>query len=251
MGWDINGNNLAGRWLMTLLGLTILVTGCEDFEPFVSDDHTVTREIQLKPYSSIWTYGLFDICLVQDTTHKVILTGRKAVLNNMDHSQDNHRITFREGSGNHWYSKGGKPTLEFHFRNLRYLRIEEPANLISQDTIHTDKLQLFIANELSEVNLLIDAGYFYLENWTTSTGIFTIDGKCREMSIRLCGSGHLEAAGLQAQKATILQQSIGDAHVRVHDTLEVQTTSSGNVYYYGRPEKIIFDQHASGELIGN
>lgn len=227
----------------------LLAAGCEKVNSLYTDESITEKEVSFDHYNSIWTYGIFDIRLVEDTVYKMVVTGRRSVVDNITYTQKNRKIIIEENKKNQWYRGIEKPVLEFHFRELRYFRIEEPSRLRSLDTIHSDNLQVIVANELSEVDLTMDAGTFYMENWSTNTGEYTLSGRCENFSVKLCGSGSLHAEGLETSHAVIEQQSIGKGYLSVKDTLEVYSSSQGDIYYAGNPKKIIFEQNASGELI--
>jgi len=248
----IAGKSFALTRLLMLAASIVLpgISGCENLGSMVMEDQEVIREKQLEPYHTIWTYGLFDITLVQDSVHKVVISGRKGQVNNIHFSQHNRRIRVTEKSTNHWYSGMGKPQLEFHFKEMRYVRLEEPSTLTSQDTLHGKHLKLIVANELSGIDLQINTNSLYLENWTTNTGRFKIAGQCDDLRVQLTGSARLEAGNLHTREAFIRQESIGDVYIHTKDTLEVHSFARGHVYYYGNPEEIIFENSSSGELIG-
>jgi hypothetical protein len=227
-----------------------MLGSCEKTGDLWLDQKKIVRQVELEPRDAIWTYGLFDIRLIQDTTYKLVIRGHREVVNNIHVSQNKRKTTVTEDFSNHWYSSKSKPVLEYHFPRLRYFRIEEPSRLTSVDTIHSNHLQVIVANELSEIDLAVDAGYLYLENWTTNTGNYSFRGKAQQFEVELHGSGRLQAESLHTTNAVIRQHSIGDIHIRTSDTLQVQSSGSGDVFYYGKPAEIIFEQSASGDLIG-
>jgi len=249
--WVISGNPPI-RKAMMLTGLitVLMLAGCEKAGDLWLDEKKIVRQVNLEARDAIWTYGLFDIRLVQDTTNKLIIRGHRQMVNNIHVTQNKRKTTVTEDLSNHWYSSKSNPVLEFHFTSLRYFRIEEPSRLSSADTIHSNHLEVIVANELSEIDLMVDAGYLYLENWTTNTGNFRFRGKAQQYKVELHGSGRLQADSLLTKNALIRQQSIGDIHIRASDTLQVHSSGSGDVFYYGEPAEIIFEQTASGELIG-
>jgi len=237
---------------MMLTGLitVLMMAGCEKAGDLWLDDKKTVRQVSLEPRDAIWTYGLFDIRLVEDTTNKLVIRGHREVVNNIEVTQNKRKTTVTEDLSNRWYNSKSKPVLEYHFTRLRYFRIEEPSRLSSADTIHSKHLEVIVANELSEIDLMVDAGYLYLENWTTNTGNFRFRGKATQFKVELHGSGRLQADSLYTENARVRQQSIGDIHIRANDTLQVHSSGSGNVFYYGEPAEIIFEQNAAGELIG-
>lgn len=236
---------------MAFLLAWLFMPGCQEAQVlFGEDNEPVSRQVKLEAYRSVWTYGLFEISLVQDTVNKAVVHGKPSIVENIQLEQEGGKVTVTEKKSNHWDHSGKKPLLEFHFRNLNYFRIEEPSRLYSRDTLHTNKLEVIVANGLSEIDLLIDAGYFYLENWTTNTGKYALRGLCQDFEMKLCGSATLKARGLKVRNARITQQSMGDGYITVQDTLEVHSSGQGHIYYYGNPQKVIFTQQASGQLIG-
>ena len=227
----------------------LLPVGCEQVHELYTDPQITREEIPLEPYHTIWTYGLFDIRLTEDTVCKVMLKGKKSVLDNLWFNQRGKKILVGEGKKNQWHRATDKPVLDFHFKKLRYLRIEEPSCLQADDTIHTSQLKLILANELTKMNLLLDAERVYMENWSTNTGVYHLAGRCAHLHVKLCGSGRLEAERLKTQNAVIEQHSIANGYLTVKDTLEVYSKNAGNIFYSGDPAKIIFEKHASGKLI--
>jgi hypothetical protein len=255
LNWDLATTGSGGKGIIKMLvcsGILVIlaIAGCEQASMLGSNDKKASREVALEDYRSVWTYGLFDISLVQDTVHKAVIKGRRSMVENIHFKHEDGRITVTEGKSNYWQPEADKPRVTFHFDNLNYFRIEEPSSLTSPDTIHTSRLEVIVANELSRVDLKLDVGYFYLENWTTSTGRFRLEGQCHQLEVKLCGSGVLKADKLAADKAFIRQKSIGDGYVRVSDTLKVHSTGSGDVYYYGSPGQVLFQKQSSGQLIG-
>jgi hypothetical protein len=227
----------------------LLPAGCEQVHEMYTDPQITRKQIPLETYHTIWTYGIFDIRLVEDTVCKVMLNGKKSLLDNIWFNQRGKKILVGEEKKNQWYRGTDKPVLEFHFRKLRYLRIEEPSYLKTVDTIHTRQLKLILANELTRMDLMLDAEHVYMENWSTNTGVYHLTGRCAHLHVKLCGSGRLEAERLETQNAVIEQHSIANGYLTVTDTLEVYSKNEGNIFYSGDPAKIIFERHASGKLI--
>lgn len=238
------------KYLPLYLFLLIMLTGgCEEVNDLYSDNREIVREVKFEPYDYVRIWSVCNIRLVEDTVCKAVLKGRKSVINNISFRQEENKILVGEERENQWYRGTQKPFLEFHFTSLRYFRIEEPAHLWSEDTIHTNHLSVIAANELSDVDLVMDTKSFYLENWTTNTGNYKLSGKCNKLQAKMYGSGRLQAEDLSTSHAVIEQHSIANGYLSVKDTLEVYMESTGNIYYSGNPEKIVFKQHASGKLI--
>jgi hypothetical protein len=232
-----------------ILLLAFLTAGCEQVNDLYTDSREVTKEVSFDSYNSIWTYGVFNIRLVEDTVCKAVVKGKRSIVKNLTFKQERRKIIVREEQTNKWARGTEKPVLEFHFKRLRYFRIEEPASLESLNTLHSRHLEVIAANELSRVDLTMDVQSFYMENWSTNTGVYELSGNCGNFHVKLCGSGELRAEKLKTKNARIEQQSIANGYLSVNDTLRVFSSNEGDVYYSGEPEKIVFKKQASGKLI--
>jgi len=71
-----------------------------------------------------------------------------------------------------------------------------------------------------------------------------------ELDIDFRGVGHVFAYGLKVDKWVVLNSGTGDCKVWVNETLEVDISSLGNVYYRGNPE-ITFADSGLGKLIND
>jgi len=84
----------------------------------------------------------------------------------------------------------------------------------------------------------------------TSSGNVTIaDGKADEQHIRLSSSGEYDGKNVICQNAYVKLTSSGNATLNVLEHLEADLSSSGNVYYVGKPKVVYTDSSSSGRVI--
>ena len=76
------------------------------------------------------------------------------------------------------------------------------------------------------------------------SGSVSVDGRTDSLSIRIRGSGDVNAADLRSNDVAIRLFGSGDASVFASDSLDVTITGSGNVDYHGDPAK--FSENVSG-----
>jgi len=82
-----------------------------------------------------------------------------------------------------------------------------------------------------------------LEVDISSSGNLVIDGgEVEDQDISITSSGDYKARNLESREARVRVSSSGNATVRVSDYLDAQTSSSGDIYYYGNPD---VDEHSS------
>ncbi len=93
----------------------------------------------------------------------------------------------------------------------------------------------------------IEAGHLYAtsgEIGISGSGDVRVgDGACGTLSIAISGSGDVEAAGLAVRKAKVAIGGSGDVELHVDEILEASIAGSGGVTYGGRP---LVDSHISG-----
>ena len=83
------------------------------------------------------------------------------------------------------------------------------------------------------------------------SGDVVLQGECENLTIRIVGSGEVDARRLEATKADVqtLGPDSGDAHVSVSSELKIAILGSGDIYYYGEPESLEKAVMGSGSVM--
>ena len=87
-----------------------------------------------------------------------------------------------------------------------------------------------------------------LEGRLTGSGDVKLKGKVREFSAKVTGSGDFLASNLTAEEVDAAVLGSGDIQVRVTNSLRARVSGSGDIYYYGNPEKEDFKTTGSGSI---
>ncbi|MFH1049964.1 MAG: head GIN domain-containing protein [bacterium] len=80
------------------------------------------------------------------------------------------------------------------------------------------------------------------------SGNINVNGIANTAVMELNGSGNINAVELNSQYCDILVSGSGNTETLVNKELNVKIQGSGNVKYYGNPEKIKMDAVGSGKL---
>jgi hypothetical protein len=84
----------------------------------------------------------------------------------------------------------------------------------------------------------------------TSLGNLIIDaGEVETQNLVLSSSGEYDGTNLVSQNTRVRLSSSGDANINVHENLEADLSSSGNVYYIGDPAVFVSDSSSTGKVI--
>ena len=73
----------------------------------------------------------------------------------------------------------------------------------------------------------------------SSSGDVTLEGVCQSATLASSSAGDIEADDLKAEKVVAKASSSGDITCYASESLEVSTSSSGNVGYKGNPKQIL------------
>jgi hypothetical protein len=115
-------------------------------------------------------------------------------------------------------------------------------------TVNADQFQIKISGSGSLHIGTLNATH--LDIALTSSGNLSIDnGQVETQDIVLSSSGKYDSANLVSQNASMRLSSSGDAAIHVLENLEVDLSSSGNVYYTGNPSIRNADSSSSGNVI--
>ena len=136
-----------------------------------------------------------------------------------------------------------------------YLTVKELKALTTKNSgdaevteVNTDNFSIRITGSGSVHINTLNVGR--LDMKLTSSGNLTIrDGKADEQNIRLSSSGEYDGENVICQNAYITLTSSGNAILNVLEVLEADLSSSGNVYYIGKPRIIYKDSSSSGRVL--
>lgn len=229
--------------------LAIIFASCSDWGFIGNDDTTVKAYENLGPYQHIEIRGIYTVELKQSKQNKAIVSGTKNQIENINVISDENQLKIETEGNELWQSDYKRPELTIFVDSLRELWSYQPINLISNDTIRSKKLKIYLIGELSESDFIVRADYFRFVNSSSSTGKYTIRGKAEEFYCRLRGSSHIEARDLEAEYIGFKHESIGDGYIYAKNRLNLFSNNSGNLYYTGNPESIETELNASGKLI--
>jgi hypothetical protein len=73
-------------------------------------------------------------------------------------------------------------------------------------------------------------------------------GRVNEQRIMISSSGDYRAENLESGTAEVRSSSSGDARIRVTKSLDASTSSSGDIYYAGKPGRVRLNESSSGKI---
>lgn len=137
------------------------------------------------------------------------------------------------------------PVIEVFYSRLEALKLNGSADIRFKEMLVTKDFELKI-NGSGDVVLPIETKD--LEIKINGSGDVAIEGYTKDAEISINGSGDINAKELQAQDAEVKINGSGNVRLTVSNHLEATISGSGDVTYYGNPEKLEIKSLGSGNV---
>ncbi len=229
--------------------ILLFIFSCDD--AFMDKGSIVTKSIEISEFNKIYIENIFEIHLIQDTLCKIEAKGGSNLLANLEFTvNEEHRLTIYDNNTASWSRDYDKIELFISVDSLRWLQLNAPSKIISQNTLITPELKILSITDFSEIDIDIKCGNFYVVNSEPSGGIINIRGNTNTFNFWARGSLQVNAENFEAKNVTVKTESIGNCYVSASESLKVEISRTGNVYYKGNPETIEFaNENTENQLI--
>jgi hypothetical protein len=233
------------------------------FSKVKGNGNVITETRTTDSYDQISAAGSFDVILVKGTEGKITLEGEENIISLIETEvKDNKlKVAFKRGVN---VSYRRHITITIPFEDLNAVSFAGSGNLKSEYVIKADKLNASLAGS-GDVNLPLEgtqikvsvsgSGNFTAQiksqNLTASlagSGDIELDGDSQTVEIAVSGSGDVDAKNLQSDKAKISIAGSGDVLVTSRVEIYARVSGSGNIDYYGKPQKEDIKVSGSGRV---
>ena len=229
--------------LFTYILLLTLFASCQRI---LFNDDEGTREIQLEDFHAADISGIYDIVLVQDSTNKLVITGKKDinsitafVKNDTLIIDDHKKMTVNPD----------KNRLTIHFIDIEHLVTNDPVYISNTDTIRTDNFVYEGIGEITEARLIVDCNYFLIVNSANTLGYSYISGFANTSVLFNRYGSSIFAENLKCRNVEAINGSVGDIYLSASDNITASIKGPGNIYYHGKPVVKITEQTGSGKIV--
>jgi hypothetical protein len=232
--------------------IIIIIYSCEkeSSDCLYKKGNIIKQEIFTENFSCIAVNDIFNVILMQDTVHRIVIEGGENVLPNVEAIIRNDTLTAQHSIRCNWFRDYEKINLYIFFSRLKHIVTYSPVKIISADTINCNNLEYFAIGEIGEAAMMLNCSYFRFDDSYSTLGWFKFKGKSDKIRFYVNYGSSVFADSLISKDADIYYKTIGDIHVHVTDHLRVWIWGKGNVYYSGNPAKVeIVEKKSSGQLI--
>ncbi len=228
--------------------ILVISTSCND-ALFDAGD-IISKDYALDEFNEIYINDIFDVCLIQDTVCKLQIEGGSNLLPNIDFKVTNNKFYIENNNSAQWSRNYERIKIYISVKEIKFLRVDESANVKTIDTLITPKLTVWSINDYADISINVKCDNFYIVNEGTSGGYFTIKGETINSGIWARGSCIIDAIDFLSEKTVIKNESIGNCYINASNILNVEILRSGDIYYKGNPETINYlPDNTKGQLI--
>lgn len=139
-------------------------------------------------------------------------------------------------------------SIDVRVPRLNGIIISGPGLVRTERKLVKDRFEVYGLGS-GDCDLLLEVDNLISE--VTGTGVLRYEGIAGSHSIRINGSGDIQAYQLPSNTVSVNSRGPGNAFVQVNQVLTVRTNSSGDVYYRGKPTTINSSGTGSGEIIND
>jgi len=200
------------------------------------------KVIDVKPFNSIEADGVYDIVLSQGAKESVTVKGDYSPRMKI-YTEGNTLIL--SDSEHVRFLSNTHTTLYVTIVNINSMNIVGVCNIKCSDTLHLKKL-VFDFPGVGSANLLLNADSIKITN--EGTGGLKLAGKADYTSISEDGTGSINAEKLRVKDLHAHLDGTGDAALYASNTIYIETSGTGDVYYSGPAKVMQTDNTGTGSI---
>ncbi|NPA45118.1 MAG: hypothetical protein GXO49_06265, partial [Chlorobi bacterium] len=142
--------------------------------------------------------------------------------------------------------------ITIHVKKISLIKLNGSSKVTSKiPLINNYEIGLIANAKYNEADLNVNSKVFYYWNTHLNGGRIFVKGSVETLKLWNASLGSVDATNLNAENVLVDNDSKGNCKVNVSNKLECKITGTGNVYYYGTPKTIIYNDSLSigGQLI--
>jgi hypothetical protein len=132
--------------------------------------------------------------------------------------------------------------------NLEHVRATAGSNVYSEDTIHTDDLEVS-ATAGSNIKLKLTAGH--IDASVSAGSNIRMEGSTGEIVAKASSGSNIKAEELKAESAEVKVSSGANIWITAGKELNAAASSGGNIFYSGNPSDTNISKSSGGNVIKN
>jgi len=216
---------------------------------FVSTGEITEEVRESESFSKIIVNDNIDIIIEPGTSELLTVIAGKNLLDKIITEIDGDTLTISNNNSCNWVRDFSVPiTVRIPISNLSEIEYRSIGDINCTDTIFGDSLIINVFEGAGTLNLLTNS-YLVRTNLHYGTADIKVSGRCNLSYVYSASFGLIDNRNLISKQVYVGSKSSNDVYVNALSTIAATTEGIGNIYYFGSPENISFNQIGSGQLI--
>lgn len=224
--------------------LVLLVASCDYIDNLTTSSEIITQSVEIETVEKIIINTPCKLILSNSEETDLTITGQEHLLNDLTVDYQNNSLSIDHRKSD-YLQKSKLIELYITANALKNITINKVMTLTSDEAITSRDLNIIVNGtaKFTEVDLSINNSSTILNIYGfNNSGNYIIEGSTNQFLTNIEGSVNVYADQFISNKVKVRHKSIGECNVYAHESLDVETYSSGNTYYDGEPNSISHEQ---------
>ena len=234
-----------------IAAISLLLNSCEGIYFSCLKGNGILMEEERHPgeFSGIISEGDYDVFIIIDTVHKVVIEADENLMPYIRTVVKNEKLVIDNGTRRCLRNDADEPIrIYVHTPDMFNISLEGSGVIYSDYLIYVDYLRVELTG--SGIIDLRDIDAIELDVLLSGSGEIELWGLAGSGDLNIPGSGKIKAYHLEQDECSASISGSGDMYVFVYDFLDANISGSGNIFYRGNPG-INVKITGSGSLINN
>ncbi|AUP79418.1 head GIN domain-containing protein [Flavivirga eckloniae] len=182
-------------------------------------------------FTTLKVFDLMKVELIKSDENRIVISGE----NNRDVLVNNKNGTLKIKMKLEEAFDGDKTKIQLYYTNVDVIDVNEGAKVHSDDIIKQFEIDLN-AQEGGRINVKLDVNYANIRSVTGAT--IHASGIAKHQDVSIYTGGIYQGEDLKTEYTDVSVRIAGEAHVRSQKLVNAKIRAGGDVYIYGKPERI-------------
>ena len=234
-----------------IFALTVICSGifvsCSTFlgNGITGNGHVITKDVKIAPFDELDIDGVFNIVLKQGTKESVVIEADENIAKLIQVKSENNvlSVNYKDEVN---IRKSTKLNVYITVVNITDIDLNivgdvSVNNILTQHSLYIDY------NGVGDVDLNLNCDNLIFEN--SSVGDITLSGFVNKFDLDNSGVGDVFAQNLKSKIAIIDNSGVGDVKVFASESINVESSGVGDVFYSGNPKSTDVNDSSVGDII--
>ncbi|MDX1767186.1 MAG: head GIN domain-containing protein [Arenibacter troitsensis] len=235
---------------ITLGLLSLFVIGCisaQRNEKISGNGNQVTLERSIKDYDQIAISGFFHIELVDGKEGMLTLVGEQNILDHIITEVTGNKLTIKVKNGYNLNPSSRKKgvSITIPVESITALSLSGSGEIVGRKTLMANHFETAMSGS-GDIALALDVNSINAS--LSGSGDMALSGKTTHLTVSISGSGNMNAYDLIAENVDATVSGSANVKVTANNAINAQVSGSGDIDYWGNPEKISTKVSGSGDI---